>query len=901
MKKLLLILSLTFCTHFWAQNQAANWYFGYGASVKFDVASGTVSSLGGGALSTNEGSASISDENGNLLFYTDGSVVFNRNHQVMQNGSGLFGDNSSTQSAIIVPKPDDVNIYYVFTVDNNLDGNNYGLNYSVVDMSLASGLGRVTSKNVNLLEYCSEKISAVLKDCVTKSIWVVTLASEDGRQGDINSYHAFEVNNSGVSNTSVVSKFDNLYITDERGYLKLSPDGNVLASANVQNGLYIYDFDSATGIVSNQQRLTLNRTTQKPYGIEFSPNSQLLYVHSSNDFFDPSNPQESNNPLNHRSALSQFDLTAPDIQASKFTVDDRALYRGALQLGPNGKIYRALSATYSQGLPYLGVINSPNNVGAACNYQHNAVNLGPNNSSQGLPPFIQSLFNTQIDIIRNNVSTTNLNLCDGEDYTLEAETIFGATYTWYRDGVLLSESDFDLDISQGGHYQLYIDPNNGDCALEGEAYVTYSPNPEAFPTSLFQCDEDGNPDGFTLFNLTEANNDLTGGAPNRLTKFYLSQLDAENEVNEIDGTSYSNITNPQTIYVKVFNSLTGCNNITELYLDVTATDANNAKITQCDDDGNEDGYYNFNLTQTNNEILNGLPSTLTVKYYRSYEDSLLERSELGNTFTNTIPYNQTIYARVENNNACFGISEIELVVLELPNIEVEFETIYCLNFYPQLITLDAGLINNSPSDFTYLWSTGETTQEISINAPGVYTVTVTNTNNCNKVRTINVLPSNIATIENIVVEDARSNNTITILVSGEGDYEYAIDNVYGPYQDSNLFENVAPGFHTVFIRDKNNCGIIEDNVAVIGFPKFFTPNNDGYNDTWHIYGITDPSQAESVIYIFDRYGKFLKELSPQDKGWDGTFNGQMLPSSDYWFHVKLQDGRIFKSHFTLKR
>ena len=378
------------------------------------------------------------------------------------------------------------------------------------------------------------------------------------------------INNFGVNTNSVISKFDDLYITDERGYLKLSPDGNVLASASVQNGLYIYDFDSNTGIVSNQQRLTLNRTTQKPYGIEFSPNSQLLYVHSSNDFFDPSNPQENNNPANHRSALSQFDLTATDIQASKFTVDDRALYRGALQLGPNGKIYRALSATYSRGLPHLGVINSPNNIGAACNYQHNAVSLGPNNSSQGLPPFIQSLFNTQIDIIRNNVSTTNLNLCEGDNYTLEAEDIFGATYTWYRDGVILPESDFDLDISQGGHYELLIDPNNGDCALEGEAYVTYSPNPEAYPTSLFQCDEDGNPDGFTLFNLTEANDDLTGGATNRIIKFYETLLDAQNEQNDVDGAVYSNTSNPQTIYVKIFDNLTGCSTLTELYLDVTA-------------------------------------------------------------------------------------------------------------------------------------------------------------------------------------------------------------------------------------------------------------------------------------------------------------------------------------------
>ena len=166
---------------------------------------------------------------------------------------------------------------------------------------------------------------------------------------------------------------------------------------------------------------------------------------------------------------------------------------------------------------------------------------------------------------------------------------------------------------------------------------------------------------------------------------------------------------------------------------------------------------------------------------------------------------------------------------------------------------------------------------------------------------LKAVDSAIATIDDVEVVDATSNNMITIFVSGEGDYEYSLNNINGPYQDSNVFENVPPGLHTVYIRDKNNCGIVEDIVSVIGFPKFLTPNGDGYHDTWQVYGLNHSSQIESIVYIFDRYGKLIKQLSPTGIGWDGTFNGKPMPSSDYWFHVKLQDGRVFKSHFTLKR
>ena len=146
-----------------------------------------------------------------------------------------------------------------------------------------------------------------------------------------------------------------------------------------------------------------------------------------------------------------------------------------------------------------------------------------------------------------------------------------------------------------------------------------------------------------------------------------------------------------------------------------------------------------------------------------------------------------------------------------------------------------------------------------------------------------------------------SYDTISIVATGEGDYEYALDNINGPYQDDTTFYDVSPGFHTVYVRDKNGCGIANETVSVIGFPNFFTPNDDGYNDTWHIYGINTPSQSGSEIYIFDRYGKLLKQLLFNSLGWDGTYNGNPMPTSDYWFYIKLGDNRIFRGHFTLKR
>jgi gliding motility-associated-like protein len=249
---------------------------------------------------------------------------------------------------------------------------------------------------------------------------------------------------------------------------------------------------------------------------------------------------------------------------------------------------------------------------------------------------------------------------------------------------------------------------------------------------------------------------------------------------------------------------------------------------------------------------------------------------------------------------------VVLTVNKLPDIITEETIYYCLNTFPQNIILDASLLNDYPTNYNYSWSTNETSYEIEINQTGIFTVDVIHKiTNCSNKRTIFVEASNIAELQSIDVVDASQDNKVIVFVSGEGVYEYALfdsnDKVYLDFQLSNSFENVFPGIYSIRVKDvKNNCGMINKQISVIGFPKFFTPNNDGVHDTWQVLGVSSMFQANSKILIFNRYGKLLKQLTPLAKGWDGSLNGKKLPTDDYWFAVTLKDGRIFKGHFTLK-
>ena len=933
-----------------AQREADNWYFGRNAGVSFQ--SGTPIGLTNGRLNTLEGCSSISDSDGNLLFYTDGSTVYNANHVVMANGTGLNGDFSSTSSGLIVPQPNTPGIYIIFTVDEphhfNADGDpqtsdgdgvNDGLNYSVVDMTLNGGLGGVTTKNVPLVTYdtsnqlasllkCSEKITAV-KGADCNSIWLITHF--------VDTFYAFRVDDTGVvvdptgpNPSPVVSQVGievplTGYRRNALGYLKASPDGTrlgvshfgVIDTGSTPDGsdgdgaVALYDFDDATGVVSNE---ILLRQSGSPYGVEFSPNGTKMYA--------TLGALPNGGGTNF---LLQYDLQAADIAASEFIVDQSDIFSaGALQLGPDGRIYRALVQFVNGGGfandNYLGIINNPEDLGPAVTYNAQGVLVdvdGQRGVRIGLPPFIQSIFST-IDIIQNDISTTSLSLCEGDSYRLEYEFIAGATYTWSIDGVVQAlppdQNFYDLTnvtVADAGTYELEVDLNNGDCPLEGIAVVMVTPIPQANDSSLQQCDLDPNAfdDGISTFNLNQAYDDITGNTPGLDLVFYEDAAALAADTPIADPSAYRNtVAFNQTILVQVVEPISQCAAIANLDLIVQALPVNipnTGPYFACDndpDDGILEGTFDLeNIRNTDFALFD-------TEFYRTIEDALTETNPVSGDFTTE---NIILYARAETNNQCEAIDVIQFFIDPLPVAEIDDTFILCLNDPPLTIEAEDGF-----QGYRWYQVTGGSLNQISnqqtadIFTPGTYRLEVIRGYNsfginrsCSDFKDFEVLPSNIATFIDFEIQDISSeNNIVTILVEGEGDYEYAIYNDFGPYQDSNVFENVPPGFIDFYVRDKNGCGVVGAfTAAVIGYPKYFTPNGDSYNDFWQIRGITSMTGDQARIFIFDRYGKLLKQLDPFGLGWNGTFNNKEMPADDYWFTVQLLDGREFKGHFTLKR
>ncbi len=369
-----------------AQKQGNIWYFGNHTGLNFNggipvpLTNGATYNAGGSCPS--EGTATLCDSTGSLLFYTNGQQVWNRNHQIMSNGNDLRGNLSSTQTSLIIPQPGSSRYFYIFTVDDFCnDTLKYGFRYSIVDICSNNGLGDIISekKNIKLLDTVCEKLTA-LRHANGTDYWVIV------HKYYSNAFYSYHLSAAGIIDT-VISQIGSRHPNisgnqdtwDAIGQMKASPNGNKIAIVNGNAGAHAiaeyFNFDNSTGIISNWINLQTNldyTSNHQYYGVSFSPDNSKLYITCW---------------LNNN-GVYQFDLNAGNgnsdsIIASKTKISDQ-FWHWALQLGPDGKIYVLGTGSY------MGVINFPNNVGANCNFQDSAIYFNSYLVGMGLPNYVDS-------------------------------------------------------------------------------------------------------------------------------------------------------------------------------------------------------------------------------------------------------------------------------------------------------------------------------------------------------------------------------------------------------------------------------------------------------------------------------------------------------------------------------
>jgi hypothetical protein len=361
MKKLLILIAVFYITSASGQRQGNIWYFADSCGLDFNSGSPVVlmnEGIGNGTSWGTEGTATISDSAGNLLFYANAEKVWNRSHQLMPNGSGLLGGASSSQGAMIIPRPGTHHVFYLFTTDmfqNNLAN---GLRYSIVNMCLDGGLGDIDplQKNILLLDSAGEKMAATNHANGT-DYWLVC------HQFFTDAFYAYRITVTGIIDT-VVSHVGTVHrnpadfsdTAPALGQMKISPGGNKIAIAmgNLATNISeLFDFDNSTGVVSNTLSLS---SENQVYGVAFSPDDSKLY-------FTTLGSHE----------LIQYDLSSgipAVIAASRQVVFDAPDWTlSGMQLGPDGKIY--IAGNYG----FLDVIDSPNIAGTDCNYMRDAIYL----------------------------------------------------------------------------------------------------------------------------------------------------------------------------------------------------------------------------------------------------------------------------------------------------------------------------------------------------------------------------------------------------------------------------------------------------------------------------------------------------------------------------------------------
>lgn len=418
LRKLVISFVLLFLLHQAFAQRYTNWFFGKQAAIGFQANIAPVPhAITGSQMISSEACSAISDKKDQLLFYTNGVTVYNRNHQVMVNGNGLAGHESSAQGALIVSMPNNDSLFYIFTADAVENNFTNGYHYSIVNMKLDGGKGAVITKNVLLQSICTERLAAV-RHANGVDVWILT------NDANSNIFRAWLLTCYGLSSNPVVSAVGDVMNQSDRmniGNLKISSNGKKVCQtyfkddvvSSQHNFFQLFDFDDATGKLSNPQHISL--PSADAVACEFSPDSKLLYL---------------TDPFREQMSQVECTLTTPAaIAASSLSIPSKYGYY-AIQLGPDNKIYGNRSGSS------LTVIQNPDKKGINCLLQEGAIDLGTD-ARLGLPSILKEQTESANDFALSTVDT-----CAGTVKFSAQTSLPNPQWQWdFGDGTFSNQQD----------------------------------------------------------------------------------------------------------------------------------------------------------------------------------------------------------------------------------------------------------------------------------------------------------------------------------------------------------------------------------------------------------------------------------------------------------------------------
>lgn len=797
------------------QKEANVWYFG---SSGIDFNSGSPIVLINSAMNAYEGCASMSSNAGDLLFYTDGKTVWNKNHVPMSNGTGLLGNISTTQSAIIVPKPGSSTVYYVFALTFNAWPD--GLTYSEVDMTLSGGLGDITStKNVLLHTPCSEKLTAV-KNANNSDFLVIAHESNN------NQFLVYSVSASGVNPSAIASNTGS--VCKGFGYLKASTNGKKLVNAingNSSKAIDILNFNTATGIVSLD--FTIPVAVNSPYGVEFSPDGNRLYV-AGND----------KNIIQYN--MMAGSSTAIIASATSIGTSTTQFPLGALQNAPDGKMYLAKPDKTT-----LGCISNPNALGTACGFIDDAIDLSPRISAYGLPNFMETYFNKDLKMDTKSQNISCNGLCNGISSVTAIDGLQPYTYNWLPTG---GTNNIATGLCSG-LYTITVSDLAG-------TIITNTVNITEPPLVIINITKQ-DPLCYQMLGMATASA-LLGTPPYAYIWSDGSTLQAASNltsgnytVNIIDANECSET---QTV---IINPAPSFINIAVISTEtITCNGGNDGSIKTSTSGGTPLYYYNWSNGETNQSISNLFAGNYT--------------------------------AMVTDNNGCINTQTVTITEPLGITINIDTKSDTCL----QSKGLASTTVNGGIGTYTYNWNDGQTTSTASNLITDNYTIVVTDGNGCVKITTVNISGTTppIADAGNDVT--IKKGEEIQLYATGGGSYNWTpltgLDNASISDPIANPTTTTT---YTLLVIDSNGC-MDNDEITVevkvdcegdiVFIPNSFSPNNDGNNDILYVRS----NCIQTMLFtIYNRWGEKVFESDDVNKGWDGTYNNEVLNNGIFGYII----------------